>query len=84
MTRKTRCGSRRYGRTWRKLRNEYIKYHPKCECCLVADSSEVHHIIPICEGGKHTKENVMAVCRDCHDKIHKRMREEKNDSKRSD
>ena len=77
MTRK-RYGSTRYGRIWRKARNEYKKYHPICECCLVAEATEVHHIIPICEGGKHDKNNLMAVCRECHDEIHRKMREEKN------
>ena len=32
------------------------------------------------EGGKHDKSNIMAVCRECHDAIHKKMREaKKND-----
>lgn len=74
---KKRYGSTRYGRTWRKARNEYKKYHPICECCLVAEATEVHHIIPISEGGKHDKNNLMAVCRECHDEIHRKMREEK-------
>lgn len=83
MSKKSRCGSKRYGRTWKKIRNEYIKYHPVCEVCQIKESSEVHHIVPISEGGKHDKGNIMAVCRECHDEIHRRMREEKNDSKRS-
>lgn len=82
MTRKTRCGSRRYGRTWRKARNEYKRYHPICECCKVAQAVEVHHIIPISEGGKHDKNNLMAVCRECHDMIHRKMREEKVERQR--
>lgn len=85
MRKKKRNGSKRYGRTWRKVRNEYIKYHPYCEMCLTAEASEVHHIIPISEGGKHDKSNIMAVCRECHDEIHRRMREaRKNDSRKGD
>lgn len=82
MSKKSRCGSKRYGRTWKKIRNEYIKYHPFCEVCQIKESSEVHHIVPISEGGKHDKGNIMAVCRECHDLIHKRMREAKNDNYR--
>ncbi|MBQ5767390.1 MAG: HNH endonuclease, partial [Clostridiales bacterium] len=52
-----------------------------CEMCLTAEASEVHHIIPISEGGKHDKSNIMAVCRECHDEIHRRMREEKTNDK---
>ena len=81
MRKKKRNGSKRYGRTWRKVRNEYIKYHPFCEMCLTAEASEVHHIIPISEGGKHDKSNIMAVCRECHDEIHRRMREAKANDK---
>jgi isopentenyl-diphosphate delta-isomerase len=47
-----------------------------------AEASEVRHIIPISEGGKHDKSNIMAVCRECHDEIHRRMREEKKDDSR--
>ena len=32
---------------------------------------EVHHIIPLAEGGTHDESNLMSLCRSCHEKIHK-------------
>ena len=31
---------------------------------------EVHHKIPISQGGAHARENLMSLCRSCHTKIH--------------
>ena len=33
-------------------------------------AEEVHHKIPISQGGTHAKENLMSLCRSCHTKIH--------------
>lgn len=43
-----------------------------CEVCG-AVSVDIHHIVPKGMGGSKTKdniENLMAVCRDCHNKAH--------------
>lgn len=34
---------------------------------------EVHHILPVSRGGRHNKENLMSLCRSCHNKIHIEM-----------
>ncbi|WP_231391317.1 HNH endonuclease [Megasphaera vaginalis (ex Srinivasan et al. 2021)] len=34
-------------------------------------AEEVHHIIPLSEGGTHEEANLMSLCRSCHEKIHK-------------
>lgn len=61
-----------YGRQWRKIRNLYISKHPLCEKCLEADrlipSEEVHHIKPIDQGGDHSENNLMSLCKSCHTK----------------
>lgn len=31
---------------------------------------EVHHIIPLSQGGTHAPENLMSLCRSCHNKMH--------------
>jgi len=65
---------RRYDRRWRKIRYEYMKAHPLCERCLLegrtVEAREVHHIIPLADGGTHATENLMALCKSCHSKIH--------------
>ena len=64
---------RRYGREWRRIRNWYISLNPMCERCAAAGritpAREVHHIIPLSEGGTHDVENLMSLCKSCHSGI---------------
>lgn len=77
-----------YGsRAWDKLRNWYINLHPLCENCMTfgftTPAEHVHHITPFRTGT--TKEdkwdlfldptNLMALCSDCHHKIHNKINE---------
>jgi len=61
---------KRYGRAWKRIRDRYIAAHPLCEQCDVAGrivpAQEVHHIIPLSEGGTHAADNLMALCTPCH------------------
>ena len=64
--------SQLYGSRWRKLRQLYVSKHPLCEHCL-ADGfyvpvSEVHHILPLADGGTHDEENLVSLCQSCHTK----------------
>jgi 5-methylcytosine-specific restriction protein A len=65
---------RRYGRAWKRIRDRYIKAHPLCEECKrngkLTPSEEVHHIIPLSEGGTNKQKNLMALCKSCHSRIH--------------
>lgn len=69
--------SSRYGSLWRKIRNRYIKAHPYCEECLknrkLTKAEEVHHIIPLNDGGTHADENLMSLCKSCHSRITAKM-----------
>ena len=65
---------RRYGRAWKRIRDSYVQQHPLCEMCqkdgrLVA-TEEVHHKVPLSEGGTHARDNLIALCKSCHAKIH--------------
>jgi tetratricopeptide (TPR) repeat protein len=43
-------------------------------CCLCPEHQEVvdlHHVVPISEGGPNTEDNLMAICPTCHAKIHR-------------
>ncbi len=66
--------NKRYGRAWKRIRDRYIKAHPLCEECEKQDrfipAKEVHHILPVNQGGTHERENLMSLCRSCHNKIH--------------
>lgn len=60
------CGTPHY------LTNEYDIPLPTTDGQL-----DLHHIIPVSEGGTDAPENLMTVCRDCHKKIHKAQEENK-------
>ena len=61
---------RRYGRAWRRIRAAYIAAHPLCEECQRAGrltpAQEVHHILPLSQGGDHRMGNLMSLCKSCH------------------
>ena len=61
-----------YGRRWRKIRDLYFSKHPLCEDCLErgfhVPADEVHHKIPVDEGGTHAESNLRSLCQSCHTK----------------
>ena len=66
--------NRKYGRAWKRIRDRYVAAHPLCERCLkegrLTPVEEVHHIVPISQGGDHRESNLMSLCQSCHTKIH--------------
>jgi 5-methylcytosine-specific restriction protein A len=44
--------------------------HPLCELCEQAGklipADEVHHILPVADGGTHAESNLQALCKPCH------------------
>ncbi len=65
---------KRYGRAWKRIRDAHVKTHPFCELCFakhrVVKVEEVHHKLPISEGGTHVRENLMSLCKSCHSRLH--------------
>lgn len=65
---------RRYGRAWKRIRDSYVKAHPFCEMCflsgVIKEVEEVHHKVPLSEGGTHDRNNLISLCQSCHAKIH--------------
>ena len=65
--------NKRYGRSWKRIRDRYIKTHPLCEECQrqgrLTPAEEVHHIIPLANGGRNNKENLTSLCKSCHSRI---------------
>lgn len=64
---------KRYGRTWKRIRDRYVSEHPLCEECLklgrMTPVAEVHHILPLSQGGTHVEDNLMSLCTPCHSAI---------------
>ena len=65
---------KKYGHAWRRIRDRYAAAHPLCEMCLgegrLTPVQEVHHILPVSQGGTHAMDNLMSLCQSCHTKIH--------------
>jgi 5-methylcytosine-specific restriction protein A len=65
--------NKRYGRSWKRIRDRYIKTHPLCEECqkngLLTTAEEVHHILPLSKGGGNDASNLMSLCKSCHSRI---------------
>ncbi len=65
---------RRYGRAWKRIRDKYVSLHPFCEICysngVLVETEEVHHKKPLSEGGTHERDNLIALCKSCHSRIH--------------
>ena len=65
---------RRYGRAWKRIRDRYASRHPLCEQCLekgvAVPVEEVHHRVPLSEGGTHDEGNLISLCKSCHSRIH--------------
>ncbi|AUS97361.1 HNH endonuclease [Clostridium thermosuccinogenes] len=64
---------KRYGRTWKRIRDRYISEHPLCQECQkygrLTPAEEVHHIIPLSKGGTNADSNLMSLCKQCHSSI---------------
>ncbi len=64
----------RYGKLWRKIRYQYIQLHPLCEQCLregrLTPVEEVHHILPLSDGGTNDFDNLVSLCKSCHSRLH--------------
>ena len=66
------ANQRGYDSHWTKFRSMYLRQHPVCVRCGRM-ANVVHHIIPLDEGGeKFSEDNLMALCRYDHEKIHGR------------
>ena len=65
---------RRYGKNWKIIRDAYVKKHPFCELCfqkgVLVPVEEVHHILPLAEGGANDNDNLISLCKSCHSRIH--------------
>lgn len=78
-----------YNNSWSKLRSAYFMSHPLCELCLkegkTSATEEVHHIKPLSTAKDELElndllldsNNLMALCKNCHHKIHNDIRKQK-------
>ena len=72
--RRDKTTKKMYSHGWNKIRKRYVASHPYCEECfkkgIIVPVDEVHHILPLAEGGSHDESNLISLCKTCHAKIH--------------
>ena len=57
----------------------------RCEICALISECQRHRIIPgLKYGGKYVPENIIMVCRPCHDRIHHILRNTRKEMKSED
>lgn len=57
---------------FKKVRSSYLKDRNifRCEKCMQLKKLDVHHIIPLADGGTNEYDNLIALCTRCHDEWH--------------
>ncbi len=57
-----------YPENWDQIREQVLElHHNRCENCHRSDVPlEVHHIVPVSQGGSHQLSNLVALCPQCH------------------
>ena len=75
------ASKKRYGYRWQKIRARFLSAHPLCAECQregrMSVAAEVHHIIPLSNGGTHAESNLEGLCRSHHSSLHLRERSRK-------
>jgi hypothetical protein len=61
-----------YPADWEERRERHIEiYGSRCEQCKSTSVIQLHHIKPLKKGGGHKTDNLLILCRDCHQNKHK-------------
>lgn len=61
-----------YPRNWDDIREDVLDdYRNQCANCNRSDSPlEVHHVVPVGQGGSHQRSNLVPLCPQCHEAAH--------------
>ncbi|MGD1042505.1 MAG: HNH endonuclease [Sedimentisphaerales bacterium] len=58
----------RYPENWKDIRKDVLsRDENKCRLCNKEDNLHVHHVKPISKGGNHTPQNLITLCKVCHE-----------------
>jgi hypothetical protein len=58
----------------------WVRAESRCECCSQRGWLHLHHRVPVSEGGRHSKENLLLLCSSCHRAAHQRGRMRRRDT----
>ena len=66
--------SKRYGRSWAKIRAAFLMANPLCEVCRdegrLTPAALAHHKQKLTDGGTNDWNNLQALCQACHSRHH--------------
>ena len=68
------ASKKRYGKSWAKIRAAFLSQNPLCELChkdgRLTPAQMVHHKVKLTDGGTNEWPNLMALCHECHSRLH--------------
>lgn len=59
------AAERGYDAHWRRIRAQFLKFHPRCSVCGER-ATDVDHIVALAQGGTHEWANLQAFCHEHH------------------
>lgn len=62
-----------YPENWDEIAGELRRSVGECQNCRKPREEvrlEVHHVVPVSNGGSHAESNLRVLCRDCHEAAH--------------
>ena len=66
--------NKRYGRTWKQIRSAFLSANPLRVMCIedgrLTPATLAHHKVKLTDGGTNDWENMMALCQECHSRLH--------------
>jgi 5-methylcytosine-specific restriction protein A len=73
-TRRDPASGKRYGSTWKKIRDAFLSANPLCVMCKEAGrltpATVAHHKVKVSDGGLNDWSNMEALCQECHSRLH--------------
>lgn len=67
---KFRQADRKGWRQYLRTRSQIMARKPMCAICLVELAVETHHLVPLARGGSNGPDNLLPMCRKCHEHEH--------------
>ena len=73
-----RSGKHKIDKKYRSKRAVKMKVNKSiCEVCNSRPAYCMHHIFPLCQGGSNNTNNLIAICEECHLKVHPFMKDKR-------
>jgi 5-methylcytosine-specific restriction endonuclease McrA len=58
-----------------RIKNDHLPMSENCPCYVCATPATVrHHVLPLMNGGRNKRNNIVPLCAACHAKIHPHLR----------